>query len=157
DLLGKLGATLDLKNHAARLQLNSETNQARIAELHQQLIGCEQAFNRADEAAFADCLDPQAVTFTIAGDFYARDAAMEYYRTRYLRHDPPAQLFLTPRAHHAIGEAFWVEYDLRVELDDRTIVARGTALCQRSDGKWRIVHMNHSTPPGEGLQAQGDK
>lgn len=157
DLLGKLGATLDLRDHAARLQVNSETDQARIEELHKQLLGCEQAFNRADEAAFADCLDPQLVTFTVAGDFYGRDAAMEYYRTRYFRHDPPAQLFITPRAHHAIGEAVWVEYDLRVELGDRTIVARGTALCQRFDGKWRIVHMNHSTPPGDALQAQKDK
>jgi SnoaL-like domain len=156
DLLSRLGATLDLKGHSPRLQVDSETEQARIAALHEQLVGCEQAFNRADEAGFAECLDPQVVIYTVAGDFYGREAAMEFYRNRYFRHDPPAQLTITSRAHHAIGDAIWVEYDLRILLGDKTIAARGIALCQKVEGKWRIVHMNHSSPPGDTIQAQGN-
>jgi hypothetical protein len=154
DLLNRLGATVDLKNHASRLLVDTDNVQARISELHQQLNGCEEAFNRADENAFAACLDPQVVTFTIAGDFYGRNAAMDYYRSRYFHQDPPAQLVITPRASHPIGEAMWVEYDLRITQGDRTLVARGTALCQKSEGRWRIVHMNHSTPPANSLQAE---
>lgn len=156
DLLGKLGATVDLNTRTPHLQVDSETEQARIATLHEQLMGCEQAFNRADEAAFADCLDPRVVTFTVAGDFYGREAIMDYYRTQFFRHNPPAQLSITTRAHHAIGEAVWVEYDLHLTVGDHKMNARGTALCQRFEGKWRIVHMNYSTPPGEALQAQKD-
>ena len=154
DLLGPLRATLelkDLKNRTAKLVMDTESVQARTAELHTQLLGCEQAFNRADEAAFADCFDPQVVIFTIAGDYYGRDAAMEYYRSRYFRQHPPAQLAITARASHALGDAMWVEYDLKITMQDRVILARGTALCQKEDGRWRIVHMNHSSPPAASL------
>jgi len=34
------------------------------------------------------------------------------------------------------------------------IVARGTALCRKEEGKWRIVHMNHSSPPAEPFTSQ---
>ena len=146
DLLARLGATVDLKNHPARLLVDSETVEARIAELHAQLLACEQAFNRDDQVAFAECFDPHVVIFAIGGDLYGRDAAMEYYRTRYAQQRPPAQLTVTPRALHPIGDAIWVEYDLRIMFGDRIIQARGTALCQKADGRWRFVHMNHSSP-----------
>jgi len=146
DLLEKLGAAVDLKEHTARLVVASESPQARIDELRAQLNACQQHFNRADEAAFAECLDPQVVIYTVNGDYYGRDAAMQYYRTRYFQQHPPAQLYVTARAHHALGEAIWVEYDLRIEAGQQLILARGTALCQKENGKWRIVHMNHSRP-----------
>jgi ketosteroid isomerase-like protein len=152
DLLGKLGATVDLKNHVARLPQDSTDAEARAAELHQQLVECEQAFNRADESAFADCLDPQIVVFAASGDYYGRESAMEYYRGHYFQTQPPAQLSITPRAHHAIGDAMWVEYDMRITMGERTITARGTALCEKQNGKWRIVHLNHSAAPGETLR-----
>jgi ketosteroid isomerase-like protein len=152
DLLAQLGATVDVKNRTAHLPGDAETIPARVADLDRQLGACEQAFNRADEAAFADCLDPQIVFFAVGGDYYGRNAVMEYHRSRYFRQNPPAQLSFTPRAHHAIGEAIWIEYDLRITVHDRVIAARGTALCQKEDGKWRIVHMNHSVPPGDALE-----
>lgn len=157
DLLARLGATVDLKNHPPRLLVDTDTVEARIAELHAQLVACEQAFNRADEAVFAECFDPRVVIFAVGGDYYGRDAAMEYYRTRYFQQRPPAQLTITPRAHHPIGDAIWVEYDLRITLGDRIIQARGTALCQKADGRWRIVHMNHSSPLADSLETQKER
>jgi hypothetical protein len=154
DLLARLGATVDLRNHTAELGPAPKTAEAVLGELHQQLIGCEEAFNRADEPAFAECLDPQIVTFTVAGDFYGRDAIMAYYRKKYFQATPPAHLTMVPRAHHLIGDAVWVEYDMKIELGQQVIMARGTALCRKSDGRWRIVHMNHSSPPPPDLQAQ---
>jgi len=154
DLLSRLGATVDLKNSIAHLDADGKTAESRIAELHQQLVACEEAFNRADENAFADCLDPQIVIFTVAGDYYGRDASMDYYRQRYFQHHPPAHLWLTPRGHHLIGDAVWVEYDMRIDLGDQVILARGTALCEKTGSKWRIVHMNHSAPPLDAVQAK---
>jgi hypothetical protein len=153
DLLSKLGITVDLKHHTAQFVSDPKTTEAVVAEVHQQLMGCEQAFNRADEAAVSDCLDPQIVTFTVAGDFYGRDSTLMYYRRAYFQQDPPAQLSMVPRAHHLIGDAVWVEYDLRIVMPAKVIVARGTALCRKSGGKWRIVHMNHSSPPPAALEA----
>lgn len=153
DLLSRLGAAVDLKRRIAHLPADGIDASARVAELHQQLMGCEQAFNRADEAAFADCLDPGIVVFTAGGDYYGRDASMSYYRQRYFRHDPPAHLEITSRGHHVIGDAIWVEYDLRITLGTEVLLARGTALCEKTGSKWRIVHMNHSAPPPEAYQA----
>jgi ketosteroid isomerase-like protein len=149
DLLTRLGATVDIKNHTAQLLPDDKALEARVAELEEQLSGCDLAFNRADEKTFTDCLDPQIVTFTVGGDFYGRDAIMEYYRNRYFHQNPPAQVSLVPRAHHLIGDAIWMEYDLKIDLHGQTMLARGTALCRKSEGRWRIVHMNHSNPPVE--------
>lgn len=154
DLLSAMGATLDLKSRTAHLSEEDKSVDARAAELHQQLGGCEAAFNRADEQAFAECFAPAVVVFTAGGDFYGREASMEYYRRRYFHHDPPAHLSITPRAHHAIGDAMWMEYDLRITLGQQTIFARGTALCEKIEGRWRIVHMNHSSPPPPDIEAK---
>jgi ketosteroid isomerase-like protein len=147
DLLSRLNARLDLETKAPHLSLETANSDAQIRELHQELLGCEAAFNRADEAAFAECFAPSVVVFTASGDYYGRDASMEYYRRRYFQHDPHARLMITPRGHHAIGDAIWVEYDLRITMGQQIILARGTALCEKTGGRWRIVHMNHSTPP----------
>jgi len=155
DLLSRLHATVNLNSNTAHLSLGTGDAEARAAELHQQLLGCEEAFNRADEAEFAKCLAQTVVVFTAYGDYYGRDASMEYYRRRYFRHDPPAHLSITPRAHHAIGDAIWVEYDLRITLGEQVILARGTALCEKSEGRWRIVHMNHSSPPPASFETNG--
>jgi ketosteroid isomerase-like protein len=153
DLLSRLNARLDLERKAPHLSLEAANSEERIGELHQQLLGCVAAFNRADEAAFAECFAPSVVVFTASGDYYGRNASMAYYRRRYFQHNPPAHLVITPRAHHPIGDAIWVEYDLRITMGQQTILARGTALCEKSGGRWRIVHMNHSTPPPAAARA----
>ncbi len=145
DLLAQMGAVLDVKKQSAHLATDMETSQGRTEELMRQLESCVQAFNRADEAAFADCLAPEIVLFAFGGDYYGREAAMDYYRQRYFRQNPPAHLLFTPLAHHPIGEAMWVEGILRVTVDGRMITARATALCQKEDGRWRIVHQAHSS------------
>jgi len=154
DLLSKLGASVDLRKPTARLLVGNESTKAHVNELQEQLADCAHAFNRADESAFSDCLDPNIVLFTMGGDFYGRDAAMDYYRQQYFQQHPPAQVTITPRAHHPLGEVIWVEYDLRVTVAYQVIVARGTALCRKEEGKWRIVHMNHSSPPAEPFTSQ---
>lgn len=154
DLLSKLGATVNLKEHTAQLQPDDKSTEAAVAELHSRLASCEEAFNRADEATFTQCLDPQIVTFTVAGDFYGREATLDYYRKAYFQQDPPAQLSTVSRAHHLIGDAVWVEYDLKIVVGQKVIVARGTALCRKSNGIWQIVHLNHSSPPAPELAAQ---
>ena len=150
DLLRDWGATVDLKNHTAHLPSDGEAAESQIAELHRQLLDCQAAFNRADESAFADCLDPEIVLFATGGDFYGRDAAMQYYRQNYFQQHSPAHLAITLRAHHRLGDALWVEYDLHITVAHREIAARGSALCRKTD-KWRIVHMNHSSRPADAL------
>lgn len=153
DLLTKMGATVDVRRHTVHLP-DTDSELTRMAELEQQLASCEQAFNRADEAVFADCLDPQVVLFAVGGDYHGREAAMEYYRNRYFHQNPPPRLTFTTRASHAIGEdAMWLEYDFRLNISEKVITGRGTALYRREEGRWRIVNMNHSSTSPDPLQA----
>jgi hypothetical protein len=98
DLLRELGATVELKDNNARLLLGLESEPIRVAELDAQLMACQRAFNRGEEKAFADCLDPQVVFFTITGDYYGRAAVMEFLGSRYFQQNPPARLSLQPRS-----------------------------------------------------------
>jgi ketosteroid isomerase-like protein len=157
DLLARLGATINLKEHTAHLLPDAKSTESALTELHQQLSSCEDAFNRTDEGAFAECLDPDVVTFTPDGDFYGRPANMDYYHKAFFSQTPPARMTTILRAHHLIGDAAWVEYDLKIVVGRHVIVARGNALCHRKDGAWRIVHLNHSNPLVQDLQAEKDR
>lgn len=155
DLISQLGITVDLKNHTAQLMPDEKSMATTIAEMHKQLSGCEDAFNRGDEAAFEQCLDQNVVMFSVAGDFYGRDHVMEFYRKKYFQHEPRGHIEMSHRAHHLIGDAVWLEYDLKISFGQQVTQARGTALCRRNNGHWQIIHMNHSAPPAaEQLNAQ---
>lgn len=154
DLISRLGITVDLKNHTAQLLPDEKSTEATIAEMHEQLSGCEEAFNRSDETAFSQCLDQNVVMFTVGGDFYGRDHVMEFYRKKYFQHNPRGHIEMSHRAHHLIGDAIWLEYDLKIVLGEQVIQARGTALCRKSNGRWLIVHMNHSASPLPELKAE---
>ena len=84
DLLRKLGAVVDLRDHTPRLHVDAETTQSHATKLNERIISCEGAFNRHDEAAISDCLDPDVVVFSEAGDFHGREPLMEFFRQRYL-------------------------------------------------------------------------
>jgi predicted aspartyl protease len=144
DLLAKMGAQVDLKEKTPKLVTDTESLQPRIEELESQLRSCGEAFNRADEKSFAECMDPQIVIYTSHGDLYGRENVMQYFRSHYFQHSPPAQLSFNLRAQHPAGEAIWLEYDLKITAGEQTMVARGTALCQKQNGRWRFVNMNHS-------------
>jgi hypothetical protein len=151
DVLRRLGAVVDLKSHVAQLPTDSDTAPSRVSELDARLAVCAQAFNRADEKVVYDCLDPAVVVFTEIGDFYGREAAMKYYRQRRQDQHSRDKLVITPRAHHLLGEAIWVEYELRGIVGQHTVVSRGTALCRKTGGNWRILHLNSSPPPCDAM------
>lgn len=152
DLLSRLGATVDLKHKKAHLDAEEKGVEPRISSLHRQLAACEEAFNHADKAVLAGCLDPQIVIFTAAGVYHGRDAALDYYERRYVHFTP--NLSITPRGNFAIGDAVWLEYDLRIDFGGQTILAHGAALCRDIGGKWRILHMSISAPTSNAVQAK---
>ena len=156
DLLGKLGATIDLKRQIVHI---ADVNDARESELesemHRDINHCVGAFNDSDEHAFAECLDPKIVLFTANADLYGREAAMTYFRDRYFHQKPAAHLEIRASAFHAIGEAVWYEYDFKIESTQGTIRGRGMAMCRKSDGHWRVASMHHSLVESEPVAAGG--
>jgi hypothetical protein len=155
DLLRRLGAVVDLKGHVARLPVDPEIAQSHVAELDKRLALCTQAFNTGEEQVFSDCFDPRVVLFTAIGDFYGREAFMEYLRQERVSQRSLPQLVITVRAHHLFGEEIWVEFELRLKLGQQILRTRGTVLCEKAGAVWRIVHLNSSAPPRDVLALTG--
>jgi len=155
ELLRRLSAVVDLTAHVVRLPTDLEIAQSDVAELDKRLASCAQTFNSGDEQVLLDCLDPRVVLFTRAGDFYSREAFMEYLRRERSRQGALPQLEITLRAHHLLGEEVWAEFELRIKLEPQILRIRGTMLCERSGTVWRIVHLNSSAPSADELALSG--
>jgi len=142
DLLRKVGAVLDLTDHTPRLRIAGETAESVEKKLEERIVGCEEAFNRHDEAAVSDCLDPEVVVFSETADFHGRQRLMEFFRERYSSPHLHAQLSVKPFFYHVFGEAIWMECELQTSLGAMTAAARGSALWSNTEGKWRIIHLD---------------
>jgi hypothetical protein len=149
DLLGRLGTVVDLKAHVIVLPADPEIVQSRVAELEKRLALCAQAFNSGEEQVLLDCLDPRVVLFTTIGDFYGREAIMEYLRRERSRQRAIPQLVITLRAHHLLGEEIWAEVELCIQIEQQTLRTRGPMLCEKSGAVWRIVQLNWSAPSAD--------
>lgn len=155
DLLRRLSVVVDLKTHVVHLPTDSEIAQSHVAELDKRLALCAQAFNSGEEQRLLDCLDPRVVLFTAMGDFYGREAFIEYLRRERSRQGALPQLVITPRAHHLLGEEVWAEVELRIKLEQQILRIRGTILCEKSGAVWRIIHLNSSAPSADELAIGG--
>jgi len=142
DLLRKVGAVLDLTDHTPRLRIFGEATESVEKKLDERMASCEGAFNRQDEAAVSDCLDPEIVVFSETADFHGRQRLMEFFRERYSSRHSHAQLSVKPVLYHVFGGAIWMEYKLQANIGEMTAVARGCALWSNAGGKWRIIHLD---------------
>ena len=155
DLLRRLDAVVDLKAHVIGLPPDPEIAHSHVAELDGRLALCAQAFNGGEEQVFQDCLDPRVVLFTTIGDFYGREAFMEYLRRERSKQRALPQLTITLRARHLLGEEVWAEVELRIKLEQQVLPMRGTMLCEKSGVVWRIVQLNSFAPSADVLADGG--
>ena len=145
DLLGKIGATIDLKRDLLHVTTTEEVRDAElVSEMQRDTERCTKAFNDSNEETFADCLDPKIALFTVNEELSGRGEVLGYFRERYFHQRPPALLEIRERAFHAIGDAVWYEYEFTIETERRRLHGRGMAMCRKSDGRWRIANMHHS-------------
>ena len=145
DLLGKLGATIDMKRQMVHVATASEERaDALAAEMQTGMHLCLKAFNESDEKTFAECLDPKIVLFSAEAEDYGREQAVGYFRDRYFHQKPAARLEIRESAFHAIGEAVWYEYEFTIESTRGLLRGRGLAMCKKSDGRWRMASIHHS-------------
>ena len=155
DLLRKLDAVVDLKAHVVGLPADPEIARSHVAELDGRLALCAQAFNSGEEQAFLDCLDPRVVLFTTIGDFYGREAFMEYLRRERSRQPALPHLMIMLRGHHLLGEEVWAEVELRIKLEQQVLRLRGTMLCEKSGAVWRIIQLNSAASSADALGPGG--
>jgi ketosteroid isomerase-like protein len=145
DLLGKLGATIDMRRQLMHLTTVSEKRGAALAEeMQSEMHRCLVAFNESDEKGFADCLDPKIVLFTMGEGLFGREQVSGYFREKYFHQEPAAQLKIRESAYHPIGDAVWYEYEFTIESRRGILRGKGMAMCRKSEGRWRMASMHHA-------------
>jgi hypothetical protein len=149
DLLFKLGAVVDLRDHAPRLLIGTETAENRVQQLSERILSCAEAFNRGDDAVVSDCLDQEVVVFSSAGDFHGRAGLTEFLRGIHLRVRP--EISVNPYFYHVLGEVLWIEYQSCANVGEKKVRFQGTALWSNADGKWRIALLTLGPSPDDAV------
>jgi hypothetical protein len=158
DLLGKLGASINLKEHTMHVATLDEVHGAELVTAMQlEMRRCVDAFNDSDEQKFGDCLDPKIVLFSIDTELYGREQVVGYFRERYFHQVPAARLDIRESAFHPIGEAVWYEYEFTIDSARGKLHGRGMAMCKKSEGHWRMASMHHSIAELESAAVPGEK
>ena len=145
DLLGKLGASINLKEQTIHVATADETHGAEmVTAMQHEMHRCVEAFNESDEEKFGNCLDPKIVLFSTDMELYGREQVVGYFRQKYFHQQPPAKLEIHESAFHPIGEAVWYEYEFTIDSAKGRLHGRGMAMCKKSGGHWRMASMHHS-------------
>lgn len=157
DLLGKIGATVDLKRQLLHVSTVDDEREAKlVSEMQRDTSRCLKAFNDSDETGFRDCLDPKIELFTMQEELYGREKVIGYFSQRYFHQSPAARLEIRESRFHAIGEAVWYEYDFTIDSTHGRLHGRGMAMCRKSDGRWRMASMHHSVIQSEPALSSGE-
>ena len=158
DLLGKLGASINLKDQTIHVATSDEAHGAElVAAMQHEMHRCVDAFNDSDEEKFGDCLDPKIVLFSTDAELYGREQVVGYFHKKYFHQQSAARLEILERAFHPIGEAVWYEYEFTIESARGKLHGRGMAMCKKSDGQWRMATMHHSIANLESAAVPPDK
>jgi hypothetical protein len=67
-----------------------------------------------------------------------------YFHDKYFHQSPPARLEIQESDFHPIGEAVWYAYEFTIESARGKLHGRGMAMCQKSEGHWRMASMHHT-------------
>jgi SnoaL-like domain len=158
DLLGKLGASINLREQTIHVATADETHGAEmVAAMQHEMHRCVDAFNTSDEEKFGDCLDPKIVLFSTDTELYGREQVVGYFRQKYFHQQPAAKLEIRESAFHPIGEAVWYEYEFTIDSARGRLHGRGMAMCKKSEGHWRMASMHHSIAALESAALPGEK
>jgi SnoaL-like domain len=158
DLLGKLGASINLKDQTIHVATPDEVHGAElVTAMQHEMHRCVEAFNDSDEQKFGDCLDPKIVLFSTDTELYGREQVVGYFRERYFHQQPAARLNIRESAFHPIGEAVWYEYEFTIDSARGRLHGRGMAMCKKSEGQWRMASMHHSIAKLESAAVPGEK
>jgi ketosteroid isomerase-like protein len=144
DLIRRLGLEIDLKKRVARFAADTREQAREFTDLSKQIERCSAAFNRSDEKAFGDCLDPEVALVVSGKDYHGRDEVLQYFDDQYFASGRSATMSINSLEYHAAGEVSWIEFEISNRFHDRAIRERGTALFEKSGAKWLVVDLHHS-------------
>jgi hypothetical protein len=151
DLLDQMGVTLDMKRQVASLGDPPDPLVA-YGEMESTMEGCRVDFELGKAAEFEQCLDPEIVLYTSAGEFKGRAEVMRYMRETYFKFAPDVHYDMTMHEVQLFGNALWYSYDYALDTPEKQVKGHGMSMCRKSDGRWRILNMHDAEISHESAQ-----
>jgi Domain of unknown function (DUF4440)/Aspartyl protease len=142
DLLDKMGATIDLKRQVASFGGADPDPLAAYGEMEGAMENCRVAFELGKAAEFEQCLDPEIVLYTPAGEFKGRAEVMKYMQEFYFKFAPNVHYDMTMHEVRLFGNALWYSYDYALDTPEKKVAGHGMSTCRKTDGRWRILNMH---------------
>lgn len=155
DLLDKMGVTIDLQRRVATLKGFDSNPRNQFNDMEKSMERCTDAFNLGHADELMDCLDPEIVFYTPAGEYRGRKQVMDYLQNTYLKFAPNLNYKREIHDVRSFGDALWYSYDYTLDMPGRTIAGHGMAMCRKQEGRWRMLNMHNdmkmpeSAPPGQ--------
>ena len=115
---------------------------AAFSEMETEMEDCHIYFESGNAAGFEQCLDPEIVLYTPAGEFKGRAQVIEYMRETYFKYAPDVHYDFTPHDLQLFGNAIWYSYDYTLDTPAKKVQGHGMSMCRKSGGRWRILNMH---------------
>ena len=144
DLLDKIGVTIDLQRRVATLKGIDATVRDQFNDMEKSMERCTDAFNLGHADELMECLDPEIVFYTPQGEFRGRQQVMEYLQRTYLKFAPNLHYQRQIHDVRSVGDALWYSYDYTLEMPGHILAGHGMAMCQRQNGRWRMLNMHNT-------------
>jgi hypothetical protein len=144
DLLDQMGVTIDMKRRVASLGGDPPDALQAYGEMESAMADCRAAFELGKAAQFEQCLDPEIVLYTPAGEFKGRAEVMKYMQDFYFRFAPDLHYDMTMHEVKLFGNALSYSYDYSLDTPEKKTAGHGMSMCRKTDGRWRILNMHDS-------------
>jgi hypothetical protein len=151
DLLDQMGVTIDMKRQVASLGDQPDALAA-YGEMESTMEDCRVDFELGKAAQFEQCLDPEIVLYTSAGEFKGRAEVMRYMSETYFKYAPEVHYDMTLHEVQLFGNALWYSYDYALNTPVKKVQGHGMSMCRKTDGRWRILNMHDAEISHESAQ-----
>ncbi|MGA8036640.1 MAG: DUF4440 domain-containing protein [Candidatus Acidiferrales bacterium] len=149
DLLDQMGVTIDMKRQVASLGGDPPDALQAFGEMEGTMEGCRVAFELGKAAEFEQCLDPEIVLYTAAGEFKGRAEVMKYMQDYYFKFAPDVHYDMTMHEVKLFGNALWYSYDFALDTPEKKVWGHGMSMCRKTDGRWWILNMHDAEVSSE--------
>ena len=141
DMLGKLDATIDVKNKLAKIGLPRD---AEYMALVARMTDCNNLFNQGQTEHFREQFAPNIVWVGPNFEIRGREAVIQHIQNDFVRKGAKMISYTKPEDFHLEGDTYWMNYVCDVVLPDRTLHYRATMVSRLQGDHWQLQTAHYS-------------
>lgn len=141
DMLGRLDATIDVKNRLAKV---GRVHDAEFAALMTRMSLCNDLFNQGDTEHFRTQFAPDIVWVAPDFELRGRDAVVRHLQDAFVRRGAKLVSHMKSEDFHLEGDTYWVNYLCDVVLPEKTLHYRATLISRLHGDQWQMQTAHYS-------------